>query len=374
MKRIWFFLIALSVIFSSLESRGTVVSQDRAMVHAVGIDRSSGGIEVTLQVFRPEGSGSETQLDAAKSNVFTISDTGATLEEALRKCEGRLGEFLFVGHEQVIVLGSGTEPGDPEKLLSYFIRGRECYLGVQVIAAEGKASKLLQAELSEGAVAAENLVGIIERHAKDSSTVTCDLLTFLDDSGLGCAVVPSAKLEKAPEEESSSGEKGSSAQGDTVSAAGAVVYKNGKRAFELDASQCAALSCLRGGRDSELLQLPGSNGLTAVFVRHEGAALTLRQDSGRLRVRCSITLSLPPDSRAESDHSKQELCSLVTAAVQKECESLFSLAYTENSADVLGISRLVRQRLPSLWQQTGSSAETIAQLCDMTFDISCRAG
>ena len=47
MSRIWFFLITLMLLFSALGSRDTIASLDRAMVHAVGIDKSGEGYSVT---------------------------------------------------------------------------------------------------------------------------------------------------------------------------------------------------------------------------------------------------------------------------------------------------------------------------------------
>ena len=83
MKRIWFFIITGLLAFCAAGSRGTVSSLDRAMVSAVGIDTSDKGYKVTLQIFRPDSAGTDTQLDPAKANIFVVSETAATVEEAM---------------------------------------------------------------------------------------------------------------------------------------------------------------------------------------------------------------------------------------------------------------------------------------------------
>ena len=378
MKRVWFFLITLCLMFSSPRSRGTVASQERAMVHAVGIDSADDGYKVTLQVFRPDGSGSETQLDAAKSNVFCISDTGATVEEALRHCENRLGEFLFVGHDQLIVLGRDTDLEQPSGLFSYFLRSRECYLGVRVISAACEASKLLEADLSEGAVAAENLVNVADRHYKNSSTVRCDMLGLLNSCGTGCAVVPLAEPISSDKGESREGSESSSekdkdkTEGDTVSAAGAAVFVDGERVFELDERLCGALNCLLGGKESELAELRGRSGLVAVTLRHEGCEASYALEGGRVLCRYRIRLCAVADSAAEAEFSRSELCRLAEEAVLQKCRELAEAAYAENSADVLGVAAAVRQRYPEFYSAHGGSRE-LAGLCDFEFEAECVA-
>ena len=78
MKRLYFFLITVLLAFTSAGSRDTVASLDRAMVHAVGIDLSDKGYSVTLQIFHPDGEGSDTRLDPGKSNMLVVTAEAAS--------------------------------------------------------------------------------------------------------------------------------------------------------------------------------------------------------------------------------------------------------------------------------------------------------
>ena len=125
MKRIWFFIISAMLAFCTAGSRDTVSSLDRAMVHAVGIDADGENYKLTLQIFRPDSAGTDTQLDPAKANIFVITASAPTVGQALAECENRLGEFLFIGHNQLVVIGEDVSLENSRRLLAAFIRSKE---------------------------------------------------------------------------------------------------------------------------------------------------------------------------------------------------------------------------------------------------------
>ena len=108
MKRylIWIIILSLSLVFIGNEKSTEIAS--RALVHAVGIDMDENGYTVTLQIFQSEGAGSDTQIDPSKSNTQVISNTAPTFEEAIMLCENQLGNYIFIGHNQIIVLSRNS--------------------------------------------------------------------------------------------------------------------------------------------------------------------------------------------------------------------------------------------------------------------------
>ena len=232
-------------------------------------------------------------------------------------------------------------------------------------------------------MAAENLVDVADRHYKNSSTVRCDLLGLLNSCELGCAVVPLAEPRSAdgtqagPESEDSddsgSGKEGESKkEGDTVSAAGAAVFVDGERAFELEPRLCAALNCLLGGRESELLQLSGRRGPVSVTLRHEGAETSYELKDGRVSCRSIIKLSVIADSTTEAEFSPSDLCRQAEEAVLDECRALTDTAYSQG-ADVLGMAAAIRQRFPEFYRAHSYDSRELAALCDFEFEVSCTA-
>ena len=365
MKRIWFFLISAVLMLSAFGSRDTIASLDRAMVHAVGIDSSDEGFTVTLQVFRPEGAGSETQLDPAKANIFVISASAPTVGEAMTECEDRLGEFLFIGHDQIIVLGSETELTDAKRLFSYFIKSKESYLGAKVACAEGSAAELLSAELSEGAVSAQNIVNIIDRHLENSDTADCDLLAAIGAESSSIAM-PVLKLVKAaPENDSGSGKSEM-----TVSAAGAQVFVNGKRSFRLSAEECSGLARLKGKCRRTVLSAEGHSGVSAVTVKDSGTDITLTENGGRLICRCSIGVTVGNDQSIELLFDKDELRRSCEEQITRSARRVIDLCY-EHRADLLGLGDLIRSRFPGLWLSLDGDTDRIFDITDTEAVTEC---
>lgn len=365
MKRVWFFLISAVLMLSAFGSRDTIASLDRAMVHAVGIDLSDEGYTVTLQVFRPEGTGSDTQLDTAKANIFVISATAKTVGEAMTECEDRLGEFLFIGHDQIIVLGSDVELTDAKRLFSYFIKSKESYLGAKVACAEGSAAELLSAELSEGAVSAQNIVNIIDRHLENSDTAECDLLAATGAATSSIAMPVLRLVKAAPENDSGSGKSEM-----TVSAAGAQVFVNGKRSFKLSAEDCSGLARLRGKCRRTVIPAEGYSGISAVTVKDSGSSFTLSEKDGRLLCRCRIDVTVGNDQSIELLFDKDDLCRSCEEQITRSAERVIELCY-EHRADLFGLGDLIRSRFPELWLSLGGSRERIFDITDTEIVTEC---
>ena len=369
MKRIWFFLASALLMLSAAGSRDTIASLDRAMVHAVGIDREDEGYTVTLQVFRPDSSGTETQLDAGKANVFVITASAPTVGEAMTLCENRLGEFLFIGHGQVIVLGEGVEPDDPRRLFAYFLSSKESYLGIHLACTEGKASELLSAELSEGAVAAQNLVNIIERHAENSSSVSCTLLDVL-----GCgecpAVLPLLRLTKTSDSSEGQDSESGSEPALTVSADGAeAFFRGGKQ--HLTPEECSVLALFDGQERVNVLRVPTGRGDSAVTVRNGGLRKSVTKEGDR------ILFSFEPETAVRNDQSLETLFDLAELEeycrreLQGRCEAFISRFYGDEKTDLLGLCTMVKSRYPQVWLDCGGDAERVLGLCEAGISVKC---
>ncbi|MBR6872704.1 MAG: hypothetical protein IKN17_04245 [Ruminococcus sp.] len=352
MSRKWFFLISALLFFSAFGSRSTVASLDRAMVHAVGIDPAEDGFNVTLQIFRPDSAGTETQLDPAKANIFTVSASGKTVSAAMTGCENKLGEFLFIGHVQLIVLGSGIDLASPYELLAPFIRSKESYLGAKLAFTDDSASKLLSAELSEGAVSAQSLVSIIERSAENSVTADCDLLAALSDD-TGSLAVPVLKVTDASGDEK---EK-------TVTTDGAWALRDGRREFRLSAEDCSGLALLLcDGAVPEITR----QGIT-VRAKEKTGSLSVSEKERRCRFSISVCI---PEDLVTGLLDEGELCRACEQELRPRCERIIALC-TKHRTDLLGISKAVRARCPQLWLDCGESFEGLMNVLDVSCGVSC---
>lgn len=349
MKRIWFFMICGMLALCTAGSRDTVSSLDRAMVHAVGIDSCGEGVRVTLQIFRPEGAGSDTQLDPAKDNIFVISAEAPTVGEAMTECSGRIGEMLFIGHVQLVVIGSGIRLDDPGRLFAYFVKSKESYLRADIARAEN-AEELLSAELSEGVVAAQSLVGIIARHEESSDTARCELLTALGASG-NTLVMPRLSLTGGEEK--------------TVSAAGAEVYVDGRSSFSLSKEECRGLARFRRKETEFTLTAESKGGSAAVTLEDCSRRVSLTESGGRLSCRFETGVLINNDQSIDLLFDRGALIRSCGERIDRNTARIIALCY-EKKADLIGLGELVRCRYPGVWLRCGGDFPSILALTDIS--------
>ncbi|MBQ7187518.1 MAG: hypothetical protein IJR91_07790 [Ruminococcus sp.] len=360
MKRIWFFIITGLLAFCAAGSRGTVSSLDRAMVSAVGIDTSDKGYKVTLQIFRPDSAGTDTQLDPAKANIFVVSEAAATVEEAMNRCEDRLGEFLFIGHNQLTVIGEGVELSRPEQLLASLYKSKESYLGARVAYSES-AEKLLSAELSEGIVAAQSVVSIIERHCENSSSVSCDLLRAMD-AGRDTVVMPLLRTVSSKGEE-------------TVSAEGAAMFTDGIHRCDLDAQECSAAALLTNECSRAVLDYETEDGLSSVTVKGLRCRRAIAEEGGRLSCRFTVEGEIQEDQSTPPAGERESLVGQCEDELEQRCSRLIGLIY-EQEADPIELTELISSRFPGVWYGCGEDFAEALKLTDISVKakISVREG
>lgn len=361
MKRLYFFLITVLLAFTSAGSRDTVASLDRAMIHAVGIDLSDKGYSVTLQIFHPDGEGSDTRLDPGKSNMLVVTAEAATVEKAVSLCEDKLGEFLFIGHVQVIVLGRGVEPDDPERLFSYFLKSRESYLGVQLACTDSTAKELLEAELTEGAVAAQNIISVIERSEKNSDTISCDLLSLLNSES-GDFAMPRLRLESSSDDEKEQ----------RLLSEGAQVFTAGRRSFTIDGEECSALLYLLGEDCGVTVELETPGGVTGIALKCEGTEATLRREEERLVCRFKVSLSVQKDYSTELRFGDGEPLNVLSRKIDGSFKAIINRLYSQQT-DLLNLTRRIKAKYPQVYLDCGGDKEAIMSLTEVETELKIRA-
>ncbi len=168
MKRIAYFILIASLALIFYIGDVPTEIAEKTIVTAIGIDSKDGRYKVTMQIFRPEGSGSDTAVDPSLPNVSILKGSGKTIGEAIKECKSKLGGEMYIGKNRIIIFGNKTDLSDIEKLAGYFIDDPECYYKVDCAAAEDTAEKMLEIPVLGGAVGSERYVQMI-RSAKNSS-------------------------------------------------------------------------------------------------------------------------------------------------------------------------------------------------------------
>lgn len=233
-RRIYFIIIAVLALIFFTGGAPTEIAE-KTIVSAIGIDCKDDKCRVTMQVFRPEGSGSQTAVDPSLPNVSIIKGEGKTVGDAIEKCRSRLGGEMYIGKNRILIFGKETDLSDIDRLAGGLVSDPECYYKLHCAVAEGSAEKLLETPVLGGAVGSERYTQMIETARVSGSCTDCTLdeLYTAMKSGDGAVILPMfSKCEDAKGESSGSSEEGGSSESLTAASDikldSCALYRGGK--------------------------------------------------------------------------------------------------------------------------------------------------
>ncbi len=352
--------------------------EDRAIVHAVGVDKAGEDYEVSLQVFSTTQSGSNTPIDPSQPNMKVISAKGKTIYEGVKNCELILGSDAFIGHNKLILFGSSLYSEELDSLLDWFRRENENYLGVAVAYAENTAKEILEAPLTEGAMAAENLEGVIKYAVDSGTTVKSDLLTLINDlseeGGCGALPVISVIEEKNSESGSQQQEQGGSQSeqqsGKYIEIKKTAILKDKKTVGVLDPSQTAGMLWISGKMKNCTVSLKSSDSSFNVRLESKKTSRKINIKDGRvvLKVNIKADLRLMEDV---SEKTRSEAVGLARERIISDCKNASEAVIETLKADGLGIMKGLRASCPGFYKQNVGNYEKILE--HMIIEISVQS-
>lgn len=139
--------------------------QERAIIQAVGIDYFEGEYTLTFQVFIPESSGQQG-LDVSKANNKIIESKGASISEAVRNATIEHGKKMFLGSNNLIVVGKYTAESGLNHVLNFFNSNHEANPKSIVVVSETTASDVVAVQTTQGIVPAHATEMIVKRAYK----------------------------------------------------------------------------------------------------------------------------------------------------------------------------------------------------------------
>lgn len=198
-KRTFVMMICVLFIFSlcSCKSNGRYKKRDldeKIIVHALGIDKTKDGeFEVTMQILSQQGSGSQTPIDPSQSNSATVSQVAETIPSAIERCETDLGKKAFLGHSELILLGSNIEDLSP--IMDFVVNTQGISLGIIMAYTDVTAKEILDIKITSGTYSAEVLKEIFEESQKNGTSTECELIKHINniENTNGTTVLPIIK-------------------------------------------------------------------------------------------------------------------------------------------------------------------------------------
>ncbi len=340
MKKISLMCVLILLVSITFSGCGGRKPDSVGIVQAVGIDKAEDGFKLSLQVFRVSSAGSQTPIDSSKSNVEVISAEGKTIANAVEMCENQLGKKMFFGHNQLLVINK--EVNDIYSCLEYFINNFDAYLKMVVAATEKSAKDIISADISSGAVAAETMKKIFDVSKKDGYSTDSRFFKVVSNyiNTDGTAVLPLIE-KRAQAISDKSKESGEPAQ-DSLEIKKAILIKNSKFSKTLDMDEVFGINYFLSEIDDSDMIVNTSYGKESVKVKNvkQSSEITEQNDSVKLDKKITVRITL--DKEESKDH-RDAIKSEVEKKVKEYTESACQKMLSENSADVLGITALVRQ-------------------------------
>ncbi len=393
---IWIIILLLSLV--SLGNDKSIEISDRTLVHAVGIDNDDSGCTVTLQIFKSDGAGSDTQIDPSQTNTRVISNTADTFNEAMSLCENQLGNYLFIGHNQAIVLGRNTDLSDIEELLSYFIRNKDNFLGVNVVLAENTAKEILNVQIPTGTITMENFTEIVKMYHDKGRAVPSTMVKVINDSkNLDKALtlpVVSIKEEQNSSSQGSEGQQSSEQQSGSESSSGSsgggqssgqsseaslisidknAVIKNGKIVYEMDPVQTQCANFINNYTEYGMITVDFNDNPIGVMLKKQKYKSSISLKDNKIYYNVDISLLGTTENSNFSHKDKDKIAAEIEKKFKKQCEDTFNTVFFEYDSDVFDLSRLIRHHYPKLYLDYSNNFEVLKDNTVFNVNVKCIA-
>lgn len=364
-------VITILTFTSCSKTTSPVEINHRSIVHAVGVDKGeNGGYEVSVQIFFPTESGSETPVNASSVNAKVVTASGETIYDAVKNCEYLLGGDIFMGHNKFIIFGSSLYNEDMKKLLDWFSEENENYLGVTVGFSETSAKEILDVKLTEGASAVENME-LVQKYASENGfTVKGDLLVLLNslnqESKSGLMPVFSVKKEQQTEDKPSDDAK-ENPQYFYISRT--AVLKNGKVSGFLTEEETSGVLWLSGEMDKSSINLDIDGKSFSCELTQKNCSPSLEIIDGRVVISIDITAKAKLTEKID-DTKKKQVAYACQQKILDLCEIAFTKTVVDLRTDVLRIEKLLKFYKPQIFRAYREDFDRI--ISATSFDVTVK--
>ena len=340
--------LGICILFSSF-GNATMLDK-KAYVHAMGIDRTEGEYKVSLQVFKPQGSGSDTPVDIVHTNMQVVKTKGKTIREALDNAQYRLGKEIFLGHLQLMCFGKTVDFSNPEELFGFCLKDKTVFLGTKICLAETTAEELMNTEISRGLMTAESFMNTITMNVDNSTTLDCEMIDFLSciesPQYLAMPVLSVVKNED-DKEQKAEGENKEEEQDMEIEIKNTALVKHGKIIEErLSQDEAEAVAWLTGKAKKSDFVIDTSGEKINVRLTDDGTRIKLKNENGKIKYIAEIKMVAKPSKDIKNNSDTKKIEEKVEERMEKIFEDTELKTLRENEMDVFEIWKLLRHYYP----------------------------
>ena len=375
--QIIFLIIAISAAALFFSANQSYNINDRALVHAIGIDydKDSDKYKISLQIFKPQGAGSDTPIDPSKTNMQLIKADGKNVSDALNHCQYEYGRELFMGHLQIIAFGDTVDFSNPEELFSFAIYNKNVYLGVKLCLADKSAEELLKTEITRGTMTSEVFTQTIDMNDRYSATVNCRLLDFLSCINTHQYIaIPVLSVKQPDKEESSQKEEENGNKSDPeIQIKETAIIKNGKILSDrLTNEEAIGTNWLTNKARSSKIIIDMDGEKVYALITKDSSKIKLTNEDGKLIYNVKLNIVAHPSKDIADKETKKRFAHLTEEKIIDFCKKSEKKALRDNSADIFGIWKKLRHSYPNGYIEYQNRLDEIYDSVEFNVNVDCR--
>lgn len=336
----------------------------RAIIQGIGIDLEEGEYLLTLQIFDPQGGGSQTAVDVGKSNSLIVQAKGVTIAEALETVSLKQGKQVFYGQNKLIVLGSEAAHGGLGEVLRFFGASMQSRPNVDLVVAQGRAAEVLEAKINQSVMPVLAIKSMLDNEKVNGEILRGPLMHAIasqENGSTGCAMPLVAK--------SGGGEN------EAVELLGTAVFRQGVLAGAVGPRETRGILWLRGEvQKTQMVVEAGELGrlslrvISAETTVHPSLVNGVPHFTVRCKVKSHVAENLAGGALTERAREIEER---QAAAIRAEMEAALAACLAGFQSDVFGLANLLQKYEPEWFAQNEAEYEQQLPAFRFALDVTC---
>lgn len=332
-------LLVCLLCFCSCEKPGTELS-DLMIMQGIGIDASSNGFKVTVEILNNEQSGSPSGNGNSDNKTKIYSAEGRTVGEALRKLITKSGNEPMFAHNRVIVIGEKAANTNLGDILDFFERNYDSRASqLLCVAKNATGESIIRAKLLPDSIKSKILESLLMESSKQSLVPRVriiDAVNFIKDETAGLCI-PAVKIEKNGENEN-------------YNLDGCAIFGTDSTiSMYIDSETAEGIAILDDRIEEGVISADLPNGQKASFYINKGKSqYKISKENGELHYKLTVKVSCDLEGVQDDEYFSTDTGVLETfqnavgESLSKKAENTLTVLQGKHGADVIRYGKRLR--------------------------------
>lgn len=340
-------LLALPLLPACGAVEGKELSQ-RLIIEAIGIDKSSDGVRITLQTLDTHtlGTGSDPNESEKITGIYSLS--GETVGQALSRTESVTGLSPLYSQARMIVLGKDLAMDNVSEPLDFFLREYNARSDILIAVAAEKAEDIVSADLGEAVADAVVLEDAVTAGSDNGRNVFVPLYQFMNLilTETDTAYCPVIELRDAPITDRQE-----------IYISGTAFFRNNALDFIAGKELTEGLLFLTDKVKNAVITVDGEKGkYTLSIISTSTKISTRRQENGsfifgiRTKIKCDITQFGTRDFENLQAEEAKDAERSALRHIKEQMENSIRTYFYERRYDVCRFGRRVNLKYPRFYE------------------------